>query len=132
MGGNCRSVALSFLLKYHYGVDAIAMGIDGNNDDTIKMLCEWADHIFILQGGYEVGIPKEYHSKISFYDVGEDRFFQINQELLGILNAMASHHIKKGIIGNKGVVMKHRPGENAIAIGETVKDGPAGETVKPT
>jgi predicted protein tyrosine phosphatase len=93
-GGSCRSVALAFLFKYKYGQDSLACGWEGNTPETLNMLCEWADGIFILESHFKEKIDEKYHHKLSVYDVGPDRFFQINKELLSILDDMIKNHFK--------------------------------------
>ena len=39
-GGVSRSVGLAFVLKYHYGHDAIAGSYEKNSPETIDMLCQ--------------------------------------------------------------------------------------------
>lgn len=91
-GGSCRSVALAYLFKYKYKQDALACGWEGNTKETMDMLCEWADAIFVLETYMKDKIDPKYHDKTSIYDVGPDRFFQINKELLKILDDMIQNH----------------------------------------
>lgn len=87
-GGSCRSVALAFLLKNKYGQDALAAGWRLNTPETLIMLYDWADMIICLETYMKEKIPQQYHNKTSVFDIGPDRFFQINQELLSILGEM--------------------------------------------
>ena len=76
-GGNCRSVAIGYLLKYvsKYKHDAIAAGWEGNTQDTIDMLSEWADRIIIVQPEFISHVQKKYYKKVVVIDVGPDRWF---------------------------------------------------------
>lgn len=74
-GGNSRSVALAYVLKYKYGVDALACSWEQNSPATIKMLCEWADVVFVMQPKFIDAVDSEYRAKVKVIDVGEDRWF---------------------------------------------------------
>lgn len=87
-GGSCRSVALAFLLKNKYGQDAIAAGWRLNTFNTLEMLYNWSDMIICLETYMKEKIDPKFHNKVSVMDVGPDRFFQINKELLNILDEM--------------------------------------------
>jgi predicted protein tyrosine phosphatase len=92
-GGNVRSVALKFLLKYKYGHESLSCGQDANSAETIDMLCNWADYIVILTEEYKKFVPDKYWPKMFCYDVGPDRFgYAFNQELLEILDKMIVTH----------------------------------------
>jgi len=82
-GGNSRSVALAYLLKYRYDVDALACSWEKNTTDTIAMLCNWSETIFIMQPAFREFVPEQYRAKIQVIDVGEDRWFNgLDPELL--------------------------------------------------
>lgn len=85
-GGNSRSVALGFLMKYRYGEDALACSWEKNSPDTLKMLFEWADKIIVLQAHFVQYIPAEYHAKVGVVDVGPDVWCNgLHPDLLNIL-----------------------------------------------
>jgi hypothetical protein len=71
-GGNCRSVACAYLLKYKYGMDALACSWEANSADTLKMLFQWADAIIVMEGWMKKKVPTDYHSKVFVIDVGQD------------------------------------------------------------
>jgi hypothetical protein len=48
-GGNVRSVALGYILKYGYDVDGIARSWERNTLETIALLGDWADRICVLE-----------------------------------------------------------------------------------
>jgi len=73
-GGNVRSVACSYLLKYMHGQDALAASIAKNSAATLVMLCEWADKIIVVERMMKIMIAHKFQSKISVYDVGPDRW----------------------------------------------------------
>lgn len=78
LGGNTRSVALKFLLKSRYDIDALACGWEYNSPETRKMLYEWADRIIVLHNDYAKHVPKVHHKtkdgtrKLHTFHVGED------------------------------------------------------------
>lgn len=88
-GGNSRSVALGFLMKYRYGEDALACSWEKNTPETLKMLFEWADRIFVMQNIFKQYVPEQYHAKLYVVDVGEDVWFNgLHPELLNLLMEM--------------------------------------------
>ena len=48
-GGNVRSVALGYILKYGDDVDAIACSWERSTPETIALLGDWADRICVLE-----------------------------------------------------------------------------------
>src|ERR1019366_616161 len=71
-GGNVRSAALAWRLRYLHGHDPIACGWERNTPETIKMLCEWADMVVVMQTKFSQYIPMEFHHKLHVCDVGDD------------------------------------------------------------
>jgi hypothetical protein len=85
-GGNSRSVALGFLMKYRYGEDALACSWEKNSAETLKMLFDWADKIIILQAHFIQYVPAEYHEKVGVVDVGADVWCNgLHPDLLNLL-----------------------------------------------
>lgn len=85
-GGNSRSVACAYLLKYEYSIDALAIGWEKNSVDTLSMLCTWADKVIIMQAEFEQFIPTAYKEKIEIIDVGPDVWFNgLHPELINII-----------------------------------------------
>ena len=74
-GGNSRSVACSFLLKYRYGCDALAASWETNSVETLTMLYEWADIIIVMQAEFEERVYLAYRDKVVVIDVGPDIWF---------------------------------------------------------
>jgi predicted protein tyrosine phosphatase len=88
-GGNVRSVALAYLLKYKCGHDAIACSWQKNSDETRLMLYQWADFICVLEEKFTQYVPEEFHNKIKVYEVGPDRWGNsLHPELLALLELM--------------------------------------------
>lgn len=85
-GGNCRSVHLAYLLKYRYGVDAVAVGFERNSRETLDLLCQWADNIIVVQEAYKEMIAPRFIDKTHVMDVGEDKWFSPNDELLKLFD----------------------------------------------
>jgi predicted protein tyrosine phosphatase len=71
-GGNVRSVSLAFLLKYRYGIDALACSFEKNSPETISMLCSWADSIVVMEPQFSQYIPEMFQNKIQVCNVGPD------------------------------------------------------------
>ena len=83
--GNSRSVALAWMFKDYMlpAHNAIAGGMRTMDDETKKMLYEWADRIILVDKMFENEIPEEYKLKLKIWDVGPDRFFRgFEQSLL--------------------------------------------------
>ncbi len=74
-GGNSRSVALAYLFKYKYDLDALACGWEKNSEATRRMLFAWADKIFIMQAHFLEHVPIEFRTKTQVIDVGPDVWF---------------------------------------------------------
>ena len=84
-GGNCRSVAVGYLLKYvsKKKYDPIAASLEKNSKETLQMLSEWADRIIIVQKEFVRHIPVEFRKKLVIIDIGPDRWFNsLHPELL--------------------------------------------------
>lgn len=81
-GGNSRSVGLAFLLKYSYGHDALACGVEGNDSETVEMLCEWAEYIICMFPEAKKKINSKFHQKVAICDVGYDRYFNPSPDLI--------------------------------------------------
>jgi predicted protein tyrosine phosphatase len=94
-GGNVRSVHLAYLLKYRYGFDALAAGHEGNTKATLALLCKWADMIIIVQPYMQKEIQKQFHKKLSLYDIGEDRWKSLSVEMLGLFDGMIKQSMKE-------------------------------------
>lgn len=88
-GGNSRSVGCGYLLKYRYGIDTIACGWEKNSPETIKMLCEWANHIIVMEEAFKQYVPEKFHAKLSVMDVGPDKWCNsLHPDLLETLEPM--------------------------------------------
>jgi hypothetical protein len=74
--GHCRSVALARVVrKANNGsdpVEVVAVGWQTCGEAALRLLCGWADHIFILQGAYMDHIPPTHREKVVVFDVGPD------------------------------------------------------------
>ena len=84
-GGNVRSYALAVILKEEKHQEAIAIGRKHSSIETIKLLCEWADIICIMQPHMIESITVEFKYKLKCFDVGPDIFgIHINPKLIPI------------------------------------------------
>jgi len=70
--GNNRSVTMAHILKYVPGFETMTIGLSYHSEETKKMMFEWADKILVPERKLLALIPKEYESKVKFYDIGED------------------------------------------------------------
>ena len=91
VGGNCRSATLAYMLKYHYGHDALACGIEGNTQETVTMLAEWADRIIAVEPEIKEALSAHVHSKVTVWDVGPDRWFNPPASLMQIFSHYLEH-----------------------------------------
>lgn len=73
-GGNVRSHALAFHLKWDRKQEAIAAGRLHLSVETMSMLCEWADVIVLMEPHMVSSIPTMQMHKIVVMDVGPDRW----------------------------------------------------------
>ena len=80
-------------MKYRYGADALACGWEGNSAVTMIMLCNWADIIIVVQEAMKEKVIEDCRHKVSVFDVGVDRFFNPNVELLTLFDNMIQHNI---------------------------------------
>ena len=88
--GNVRSYALSLVLK-RMNHEAIAIGRFTMKPETIKMLCEWADAVVLMEPHMRESIPELYHPKTWVIDVGPDRWgAQIDPELKDLVEEGAA------------------------------------------
>jgi predicted protein tyrosine phosphatase len=71
-GGNSRSVGCAYLLKYYYGMDALACGWEKNTPETLDMLFSWAEGIIVMQEEFTKYVPEKYKEKLYVADVGPD------------------------------------------------------------
>lgn len=92
-GGNVRSVGLAFILKYRFGVDALAASAEANSTETLRALIAWADHVVLLspstwQAAYErIGpiLSTKPHEAIHV-EIGEDTWMNpLHPDLQGKL-----------------------------------------------
>lgn len=83
--GNCRSVALAFLLKKmgHY---AVAIGWKTVDPEIKRHLFEWADQIIVMRGYILKHVERPYRKKTVVFNVGRDTYFKGHDEtLIGML-----------------------------------------------
>lgn len=63
IGGMVRSAGISDVLRNDMGIDSVALSAINNHDDTMVMMCEWADVIVPVEPQYENEVPNEYKFK---------------------------------------------------------------------
>lgn len=92
-GGNVRSVALKYLLKYKYNHESLACGQDANSAETIELLCQWADYIIVVTQDYIKFIPDAYKHKLFCYEIGEDKYgYAFHPDLLQLSDQLIQQH----------------------------------------
>ena len=79
-GGNTRSVAMAYVLKKNYKIDALSCGYRDNSVTTLKMLFDWSDLIIAMDNRILRHIPVEHSIKTKLCDVGTDRWGSIKKE----------------------------------------------------
>lgn len=75
-GGNVRSHALAYILKWDYHQEAIAVGRIYMSDETMRVFSEWADVIVVVQPHMSESIPESEHGKVVCWDMGTDKWGQ--------------------------------------------------------
>jgi len=106
-GGNSRSVGLAFLLKYKYSVDALSASLEKNSTETLRLLCEWADKVVLVEGWmYEPltnWLPYVSRNKFLIFDVGGDwgadgmiveRLVEFDSRIQEVLSKLPKAHIE--------------------------------------
>jgi len=73
-GGTARSVTLASLLKYCWKHDALAASLDMNEKRTLHVLCQWADHIYVVEPHMLEQVHEVYRYKTRVLDTGPDRW----------------------------------------------------------
>lgn len=83
--GNKRSVFTRFVLNHHH--DVIALGVDVNTPETIRLLAGWADKILVAEPIMKKKIPVRFQSKVDDnFTIGADVFpVSIGGRLLNIV-----------------------------------------------
>ncbi len=86
--GHSRSVALVRRL-HHRGIEAIAAGAHTAGWVGLKVLSEWASHIFVMEPQFIEQIPYEERDKVIVIDVGPDKWSNpYNPELLALVDSL--------------------------------------------
>ena len=88
-GGNSRSVACAFLLKYKYNLDALACGWEKNTKWTISCLCNWANMVIVMEEDYLKYLPTivGQQKKARVIDVGADVWVNgLHPELIALVD----------------------------------------------
>lgn len=89
-GGNFRSVALSYVLKWNHGKEALPIGLDVAEPETLAHMCQWADRIIVVETSMCDRVPAAFHDKLTVYDVGPDRWRNaLDRELLDLFRVHA-------------------------------------------
>lgn len=71
--GNNRSVVLASILRNEYKYkDVISQGAFTSSQETLVMLYDWADLIFVVEESLIGLVHPEYKEKVVFFNLGED------------------------------------------------------------
>jgi hypothetical protein len=70
--GTVRSGAAAHGLKYYFGQEALTASHAKLKDDTLEMLCTWADRIVLMQPKFGDRISDQFKNKVKVLDVGQD------------------------------------------------------------
>jgi hypothetical protein len=80
-GGNTRSAAIAFLLKYKYKLDALAASLEKNSALTLELLGVWADYILVTELPHYhdlcLAVPS-IRGKLHLLDLGLQASFRVN------------------------------------------------------
>lgn len=92
--GQVRSVAARKVLIENYDCkNVLACGLDKNSLETLKMLFEWADKIFVVgEQRLKDKIPSAYANKIIHVNIGQDHWGSHRHPQLA---AILKPHIKR-------------------------------------
>lgn len=99
-GGNCRSAAVGFLLKYKYRLDAMPISIEKNNLRTWAVMLEWADEVMLLERRHHEEFLKMYPGPrpVSLLDLGNHEAFRANPydlDFLRRIDPLLQQHLRK-------------------------------------
>jgi predicted protein tyrosine phosphatase len=93
-GGNSRSVACAYVLKYEFGIDALACSWEKNSPETMALLFRWATIIIVMQAEFKPKIPARFHGKVLIIDVGPDKWCNgLHPELVELCYNLLAPHI---------------------------------------
>lgn len=88
-GGAVRSVALAAVLRWDFKQDAIPVSGLLIPEETLFMLCEWADYIIVLVPKYAERISPTFKKKTRVIDIGPDKWMNaLHKELLNLMGDM--------------------------------------------
>lgn len=92
-GGNSRSVVMAYILKQKYNVDTLTCGYRFNSIETKNMLFTWADYIIVMTSKIFFKVPIEFRHKVLIMDVGSDKWFKPNTQLINLCEKLLSDSI---------------------------------------
>lgn len=74
--GNNRSAALAYILRDERGPnEVIACGPETSSEETMTMLCNWADKIICVAKGFDV--PERWQYKRIRFDIGDADYWGV-------------------------------------------------------
>ncbi len=72
--GNNRSTNLATRLRYEYYAETIPIGTKRVSNKTMRMLCEWADYIIVVEARLVTDVLSEYKEKLQVWEIGPDTY----------------------------------------------------------
>ena len=100
-GGNVRSVALAFVLKYEYSEDALAASLEKNSPETLASMMEWAEKIFVVERWMLDWISKMHRDRVTVLEIGPDRWGNsLHPELVALCQSLLVAHRKEANDGS--------------------------------
>ncbi len=85
--GNSRSVGTRYRLNRRGYGNVIAIGAFNTNQETLKMLCDWADKILLAKPHHGENLPSGKEKIDTEFTIGEDNWNNpMNKELHEIVN----------------------------------------------
>ena len=90
--GNNRSVTIAGLIKY-WGHDVLTCGVSTNSQETLQMLCAWADRVITTEAGQVDKLPEHAAPKHQLWDIGPDCYPRpYNPELFKKVKGLIDQH----------------------------------------
>lgn len=120
-GGNVRSAAAAFLLRYKYGIDAVSASLECNSPDTLDLLYAWANYVLIMDERLMQYVPEEWEKhRVRLCAVGPDHFgdpfrMDLLQKVFDTLpiafagtNVLSCPRVSDGTYGNPHITAREK------------------------
>lgn len=88
-GGNTRSVAMAYTLKYNFNQEAVPVSYVKCSQESLDYFSKWADKIIVMQPQFSDKFEK-WKKKLVVIDVGPDRWLNpLHKEIQTIVSEIA-------------------------------------------